>query len=161
MYSLVLSHLDYCNSLFFGLPDTVLHKAQNIQNWAAKIVLRRGKWESSTQALFDLHWLPIVYRIQFKILTLVFKCIHGQAPDYLRCLIKLKDRSRLTRASTDDLLLYVPFTRRKTFADHSFSVSGPKLWNILPYSIRSADSISSFRSKVKMFLFCKAFNNFT
>ena len=50
---------------------------------AAKIVLNKGKYDSSTRWLEELHWLPTEQRINFKIATLVHKCIHGKAPHYL------------------------------------------------------------------------------
>ena len=57
--SFVMPHLDYTNSLFYGLPDCDIEKLQSIQNCAVKIVLNRSKYDSRTQAFIDLHWLPI------------------------------------------------------------------------------------------------------
>ena len=56
-----------------------------------------------------------------------------------------------TRSSNDDLLLNIPFTRRSTFADRSFACMAPKLWNTLPYTIRSAINIENFKSNLKIF----------
>ena len=53
----------------------------------ARIVLRRSKGSSITQCLKDLHWLPICQRIEFKILTLTYKCLNKQAPEYLQSLL--------------------------------------------------------------------------
>ena len=65
--SLVMSHLDYSNSILSGYPDTLINKYQRVQNLCAKLVLCRDNYSSSTQALIDLHWLPIVYHVKFKI----------------------------------------------------------------------------------------------
>ena len=49
--TLVLSQLDYANSIFAGLPDTIFAMLQNVQNWAAKVVFCYSKYDSSTEAL--------------------------------------------------------------------------------------------------------------
>ena len=61
--SLVLSHIDYANAVLTGIAENVLHKLQLVQNWAAKLVLKCKKFSSSSNALFELHWLLIKYRI--------------------------------------------------------------------------------------------------
>ena len=66
VYGLVLSHLDFCNSIYMGLPKIDIKRMQRIQNAAAKLVLNCNKYESSTEALKILHWLPIKLRILFK-----------------------------------------------------------------------------------------------
>ena len=86
---LVISHLDYVNSAFISLPVSYINKMQ-VQNAAAKFVLNLKRMDSSTEALKTLHWLPIKFRIQFKILLLVYKCLNGQAPSYLSELLELK-----------------------------------------------------------------------
>ena len=80
--AVVMTHLDYANSILAGFPKASIHQLQRVQNMAARIVLQRNKYESSSKCL-ELHWLPIQYRINFKVVTLVFRCIHGLAPSYL------------------------------------------------------------------------------
>ena len=82
--SLVISHLDYANALLVGLSKLTLDQLQQIQNMEAKMVLNKKKYDSSTRCLEELHWIPIKYRIEIKVLTLVFKCLHNQVPSYLR-----------------------------------------------------------------------------
>ena len=76
---LVISHLDYAKDLYYGLPATEIKKLQRIQNMAAKIVAGADRHDSSTEALKSLHWLPFHLRIEYKVLTLVFKSLHGLA----------------------------------------------------------------------------------
>ena len=67
--SLCLSHMDYCNSILYGLPDMTISKMQRLQNMCAHLVLSIPKWHSAKQCLMDLHWLSIHQRIAHKILT--------------------------------------------------------------------------------------------
>ena len=152
--SLVLSHINYCNALLYGLPDCTLSKLQRVQNVAAKLVLQRRRSDSSREALRELHWLPIKLRIEYKIATLVFKCVHDMAPSYLKDLLSVKVPSRALRSSDESGILFsVPVCSRKTFLDRSFAVSGPKVWNSLPSDIRSIDSIDVFKKQLKTFYF--------
>ena len=54
--------------------------------------------------------------------------------------------------------LIVPKTKRKTFADSSFSVAGPRQWNNLPGYVKRSPSVEQFKNKLKMYLFRRAFN---
>jgi hypothetical protein len=150
----VISHLDYSNSILAGLPKCDINKLQRIQNSAAKVILQKRKIASSTKCRAELHWLPIQSRIDFKILVTVYKCLAGEAPLYLQNLLKWRGVSRGgLRSEHDDKLLQIPFTRRKTFADRSFSVYGPRIWNSLPYDLRAAVNIELFKKHLKTYLF--------
>ena len=118
---MVISYLDYANSLYSRLPS---YQIQRIQNFAAKVVLSRRKSDSSTKSLKDLHWLPIKARIDFKILTLVYKCLNERAPQYLIDLLTLTEDSN-TRSDNSYKKLKIPFATGKTFLDRSFSLQGP------------------------------------
>ena len=86
--ALVISHLDYANVILIDLPDITIKKLQRVQNIGARLVLgNESNEESSKENLKKLHWLPIKYRIEFKIICLVHKCIQNQAPEYLRNLL--------------------------------------------------------------------------
>ena len=81
MLGLVISHLDYCNSILAGLPDVSINQIQRVQNLAAKVVLGKSKRDSATECLSAHHWLPIQSRINHKILILIHKPITGKAPE--------------------------------------------------------------------------------
>ena len=84
---IIMSHLDYSNAIFSGLPDKDMANFQRIRNAWAKLVLQKDKLASSTECLHALHWLPIRERIDYKILKLVFKSLNYQAPVYLQDLL--------------------------------------------------------------------------
>ena len=152
--ALVLSHLDYSNSILCGLPGNAINRLQRVQNWAAKVVLGLSKYDSSREALRSLHWLPVKQRIDFKILCIIFKCLHNMAPEYLSNLIQEKAFARNTRlAASSGIILVVPFTRRSTFASRSFSVYGPRLWNGIPAKLRNMKNFDCFKRHLKTFLF--------
>ena len=146
--------MDFCNSLYFGLPNSTLAPLQHILNTAARLVTKTRKYEHSTPVLRSLHWLPIVNRIKFKILLLVFKVKHGYAPTYLSDLLHPMISSRRLRSTTQAHLQFASGPRTHTrYGDRAFSVAAPKLWNSLPTNIRDAPSLESFKASLKYFLF--------
>ena len=152
---LVISRLDYCNSLYFGLPKIQILKLQCVQNRAAKIIFRLPKSDHISLVLAELHWLPIETRIQFKMLLLVYKCLHGLAPSYLRSLLTDHKSVRALRSNSMSLL-YVPRTK-SCLGARAFSASAPVLWNELSANLKDADSVSSFKISLKTYLFRIAF----
>ena len=80
--ALVSSRLDYCNSLFRSLTKFNLHRLQSIQNSAARIVTNSSKYTRITPVLWKIHWLPVHFRSEFKLATLVYKFIHTGFPKY-------------------------------------------------------------------------------
>ena len=156
---LVLSHLDYANGILGGLPKSSLNKMQAVQNMAAKITLGKGKYDSVTSCLVQLHWLPIKFRIDYKIVSLVHKCLHGEAPPYLaRMMEYMKPTRPGLHSEMDNTRLLVPKTSKKTFAARSFSVLGPTLWNELPRDLRKIVNYASFKKELKTHTFRKAYN---
>ena len=92
-----------------------------------------------------LHWLPVDYRIIYKILLLVCKAINGSSPSYVSNLLSFYSNSYSLR-SCSNKLLQVPRNNLKSYGDQRFSIAGPKLWNSLPASLRNADSLNSFKN---------------
>ena len=84
----------------------------------------------------------------------VHRCLHGDAPKYLKdLLIRMPAPERNLRSSTDMERLMIPRTKLKTFANRAFSVAGPAEWNRLPLRIRHIRSYEQFKKEVKMHLF--------
>jgi hypothetical protein len=158
--SLVLSRLDYCNSLLYGCHDYLIDKLQRIQNNCARMVLRIPKRSHMTTHLIFLHWLPISSRIDYKISSICFNCIQGTAPGYLKQLIPLRETaySYNTRSTSDKTAIRDrPAKSQKTLGDRCFSYAAPSVWNSLPPKIRGSASPASFKSSLKTHLFRSAF----
>ena len=159
IHAFVSSRVDYCNSLLYGLPAYQLNKLRRVQNAAARLIFQETKYCHVRPLLYNMHWLPAEFRIDFKILLLTYKAINGLAPFYLHELISLKEACKYKlRSDCDGLLLNpVKFKTLTTLGDRSFAAAAPQLWNSLPYAIRSSPSVASFKKTLKTFLFQKAF----
>ena len=72
VHALVISRIDFCNSLLYSLPDVHTNKLQRIQNSAARLITRTKCREHITPILKQLHWLPVKSRINYKILLLTY-----------------------------------------------------------------------------------------
>ena len=154
--SFILSRFDYCNSLFKNLKNSQIDKLQKLQNFAAKVILGKSLYDHVTPCLIELHWLPIRFRIDYKISLIVFKCLNGLAPSYLSELIEIYVPSRNLR-SANLFLLKTKVTKYKTLGDRSFSYTAPTVWNALPLEIRKEKSIDIFKKRLKTFYFQAAF----
>ena len=137
VHAFVRSHVHYCNSLLYGLPAIQINKVQHVLNAAARLVSHALRYCHAAPLLRELHCLLVRQRINYKIVLLKFKTIHGKSPIYLQKLIsvKLPGAYRLS-SSSNGLLLEAPSLRnRATLGDRSFQVVAPKLWNALPHEI--------------------------
>ena len=133
--------MNSCNSLLYGLPQHLISRLQSIQNTAARVVTRTGKFDHITPVLKQLHWLPVRYRIVFKILLLVYKALNGTAPSYISELLKYHTSERKLRSSSQHLL----------------ATPKARLWNSIPLELRSSSSIDIFKRHLKTYLFKQAF----
>ena len=131
----------YSKSLFYGLPVTRINKLQRLQNAAARLICSIPGFSHVTPVLYSLHWLPVQFRIDLKILMIAFKAIHGHAPECICNLIHIKNPSMYGLRSNSELLLAPPSTKiKKTLGDRAFTAAAPSLWNKLPSEIRNEDN---------------------
>ena len=156
IHAFISSKLDHLNSLLTGLPDYQIKRLQHIQNTAARIVTRSNKYQNITPVLISLHWLPVRYRIEYKIALLVYKCLHDLAPAYLINLITVYTPARSLRSGTDRLLTQ-PAARTVRYGERTFSYAAPSIWNALPKHLRLCDNFELFKRDLKTFLFKTAY----
>jgi hypothetical protein len=158
--ALVFSRLDYCNAVLAGLPASALAPLQRVLHAAARLVNGLRPRDHVTSALKELHWLPIVQRIEYKLCLLVHKSIIGHAPEYMNSLLTavadVPSRSALRDATKGNFV--VPRTRLK-LGERAFSVAAPQAWNRLPTELKTMRSTPSFKRALKTFLFRIAYKD--
>ena len=135
VHAFVTSHLDYCNSLPFGVPMYQTDRLHEVLNAAARLIFRIPKFDHISSALSHLHWLPVTYRVHFKLLLLVYKSLNNQGPHYIQQYLRPHSISGHHPRSCDQGLLKILRTNFKTFGDRAFARSGQLLW---PLKIRNS-----------------------
>ena len=153
--SIVGSRIDYCNALLVGMSDSNFKKLQRVQNTLARVLLRLSRSDHITPALMELHWLPVKYRVTFKLATLTFKTLQSGQPTYLRDLVQIYEPVRSLRSSNKRLLCID--RSRTVIASRSFKHSSATVWNSLPVDIRDCNTVDTFKRNLKTYLFKLAF----
>ena len=153
--ALVSSRLDYYNPFLYGIADIDLTKLHRVQNQLARLVTKSPTFTRSTPLLRSLHWLPVRFRILFKINLLTYKTVREKQPVFLHSMLAASIPSRSLRSNNDNSLS-VPSVKTNTGA-RAFQSCAPSLWNNLPLSVRSASSVATFKKYLKTHLFDLAF----
>ena len=122
----MISRLDYCNSVLYGIPKYQRDKLQRIQNIAARMVTGTRSTDHITPVLKNLHWLPFEARISLKILLMTYKILNGQSTSYLEPIIQESHPSRTLRSSTFSLLC-IPSIKCNSYGGRAFSAAAPEL----------------------------------
>ena len=105
----------------YKVPAVHMSKLQRIQNSAARLVCSTPRFNHVTPVLFSLHWLPVAYRIEFKILVLTFKAIYQLAPSYICNLVRLKEKCKYQLRSSENYYCSCPWEKQRKLwvTDHS------------------------------------------
>ena len=127
-----------------------------IQNNPAWLILKNSKRDHITLLLKELHWLPVKYHIQYKLMMLAFRHFNSTLPPYLSSSLSTYQPSHSLCTSTERLLK-IPKTNLKTFGKRSFGYSAPTVWNSLPADLRACPSLPTFKADLKTQLFHQAF----
>jgi hypothetical protein len=160
--SIVSAKLDYCNSLLYGITKENTNKLQLVQNSLARLVTGTRKFDHLTPVLAKLHWLPVSYRITYKIAAITQKTLSSSQPAYLFSSIhrrQLPDTAITTRSSAHNRLSLPNIRNFHTaFSRRGFANSAPTIWNNLPPDI--TDNIISrdiFVMRLKTYLYRLAY----
>jgi hypothetical protein len=153
VHSFVLSRLDYCNGVLLGLPGYRLKQLQLVINSAARLLADLPRFAPISDYIRrELHWLPVVNRINYKVATLVWKAMTEVAPDYITelCLpvSSQPGRRMLRSAAKNDLI--IPRSRTVMCTQRGLFVAAPLLWNSLPLPVRNTINTKDFVSFIRL-----------
>ena len=156
--ALVLSRLDYCNSILANLPDVTLAPLVRVQHSAARLIRNLKRRDPVLPLMMELHWLPLRFRIAFKLCRLMHGVHYGIRPKYVKELVtptsSLPGRERLRSAAT---MNYDIERTKLKFGERSFAVSGSTAWNTLPAKLKCIGNNLSFKRIMKTHLFFIAY----
>ena len=161
VHSLIVSKIDYCNSLLVGLPIVTLKKVESILNRAARLIYSLHPQVPTTPFLMKLHWLTVKARVEFKICLITFRALKFNQPLYIRELLSLAPVEPVMslRSSDDPYHLCEPrAVGESNFANRSFAYVAPRLFNTLPLSLKQIESVDTFKKQLKSFFFSWAYD---
>ena len=159
--NMIFANIDYCNALLICSPQYIILKLQRILNKAVRFIFNAKRSVHITPLLYKLHILPVMYRIKYKVSLLAYKIVNKIAPTYLiekNELFKATGNYTLRPGHGRDPLMFkstVDQCKNKTWNVYMILE-----WNALPLNLRSLDSLSTFKSKLKTHYFKLAFPDY-
>ena len=156
----VISKVDYCNSIYYGLPKYQLYKLQKILNRAARLIKGVSPRDRITPTLIELHWLPIKARIKYKICVLSHQAVITGCPGYLREKIDVIQPSE-NNINTRSAISGVTLKRRRpttNYGSRAFKAAAPIVYNSIPVEIRNINNMKNFKAKLKTFIFSECYD---
>ena len=143
--ALVKPQFDYCDIVWGSCGITLRDKLQKLQIRAARVLTFSSYDADATKLLEFLSWKNLTSQQEIHRVTMVFKCLHGLAPEYLNSKFRWRNSAYDLRDSENKLNVPLP---RTNYYRKSFSYSGATLWNSLPCDIRNTESLGLFKRKI-------------
>ena len=155
--NLILSNLDYCNALLIRATNKDIKPLQRVMNKAIRFIFNLRKRDHISQFSAKAHFLPIFYRIRFKICLMAFKIVNGMSPDYLADDVEMfqpttKINLRDHYGRDEFMFKFPPFNENNTLLSQLILN-----WNALPYNIRTVESLEKFKVRLKTYFYRKAY----
>ena len=147
--ALVTSRLDYGNALLQGFPQVLIERSYTELRCSPNHQVTQERTHNAM--LREPHWLPVKYRLHFKVNTYTYKVLNGLAPTYMSDIVQKHQPTRSLR-STEKSLLVVPVPRTATYGERCFSLHAAVLWNDLPENNKQLNTLSSFKRHLKTHL---------
>ena len=161
LQAFVASRLDYCNVLYGHLPAYRIQQIQRIQNAAARIFCYRHDHHITHVLRDNLHWLPIRWRIIYKVAVITYKTLRGMSADYLTDLCPVvSDNSTYSAYNLRSVVhrnIAVNRVNTCCYGDRTFQKQSASVWNDLPPSLRASSTITTFCAGLKTLLFRLAY----
>ena len=126
-----------------------MNKLQRVQNPAARLLSKKPRYSHITPVMVDLHWLPVRFRIIFKVILFTFKAVHGTAPTYITNLLSFKQSRYNLRSFGNNTLARPEIKSAKTTAHRAFAVAAPLLWNVLLPSLLLLITLLHSKNNIK------------
>ena len=166
-YVLIISHLVYAIEVWGSACDSHLTKIITIQNRAIRLMTFKdeypvipGPLHPSSPLFLKLELLKFKDIFILQTAKFIYKCVNGNIICNFNQWFKLNCEvyPHKTRSNYDISLLvntnnlYIPYSRTTHYGLKLIKVRGPKLWNSLPFDLRSLKSLSSFKISLKNYL---------
>ena len=157
--ALIISRIDYCNSVLYGLLAITLALLQRVLHAAVRLVANLGYRDHVMPAMKELDWLPIAYCIKYKLCLMIHAAVNNRSPAYITDTLvptsSLLHRERLRSHESGGF--EVPRMRTES-GRRAFSIAGPTVFNELPHNIRRTDNVTPLKRVLKAHLFKLAYD---